>query len=265
LASSTCYIYDGWRVIQERDGDNTPAVSYTRGTDLSGTLEGAGGIGGLLARSHGYSGGNWSTHNFYHADGNGNVTCLVTSAQGLAASYRYDPYGNIISQSGSLTNDNVYRFSSKEFHAQTGLYYYGYRFYAPNLQRWLTTDPIDEKGFVVVREAAVEIPRGRDLRRIQTHSNQPNLFIFNQNNAIEHTDGLGLYTWTQTEPCLSFFCVGYCTITWKSPNVIPAHPFLLAACAAEAQATLSTACLFCCRSLYKKACDELERCFQLYW
>ena len=44
--SETRYLYDGWRVIQERDGSNTPLVSYTRGTDLSGSLEGAGGIGG---------------------------------------------------------------------------------------------------------------------------------------------------------------------------------------------------------------------------
>src|SRR5439155_14143130 len=56
--SETHYIYDGFRVIQERaglDGDNTPTVSYTRGSDLSGTLEGAGGIGGLLARSHDFT------------------------------------------------------------------------------------------------------------------------------------------------------------------------------------------------------------------
>src|SRR5262252_3933795 len=68
-------------VIQERDTNNTPTVSYTRGTDLSGTMEGAGGIGGLLARSDGYSSGNWSTHNFYFADGNGNITYLVNSSQ----------------------------------------------------------------------------------------------------------------------------------------------------------------------------------------
>jgi RHS repeat-associated protein len=146
LPSSTRYIYDGWRVIQERDVDNTPTVSYTRGTDMSGTLEGAGGIGGLLARSHGYSGGNWSTHNFYHADGNGNITYLETSAQGLAASYRYDPFGNALNWSGSLADENVYRFSSKEFHAATGLYYYGYRWYSPYLQRWINRDPLEEEG-----------------------------------------------------------------------------------------------------------------------
>ncbi len=106
------------RVIQERAGN--PTVSYTRGSDLSGSLEGAGGIGGLLARSHGYASGTWSTHNYYHADGNGNITYLVNSSQTLAASYRYDPYGNLISQSGGLASANVYRFSSKEIHAASG-------------------------------------------------------------------------------------------------------------------------------------------------
>jgi hypothetical protein len=136
VSSTVHYIYDGCRVIQERTGSNTPTVSYTRGTDLSGSLEGAGGIGGLLARSHGYSGstGTWSTHNFYHADGNGNITRMINSGQSTVASYRYDPFGRMISQSGTLAGANVYRFSSKEFHSPSGLYYYGYRFYDPNLQ-----------------------------------------------------------------------------------------------------------------------------------
>src|SRR5206468_6016830 len=98
---------DGIRVIQERDGGNTPTASYTRGNDLSGTLEGAGGIGGLLARSVGI------THSCYHADANGNITYLVNSSQTLAASYRYDPFGNTISKSGSVADANHYRFSSK--------------------------------------------------------------------------------------------------------------------------------------------------------
>src|SRR5206468_551497 len=111
LSSETRYIYDGNRVIQERGGNNTPAVSYTRGNDLSGSLEGAGGIGGLLARSDGYSSGNWSTHNYYHADGNGNITFMLNSSQTMVASYRYDPFGSPISKSGSLADANVYRFS----------------------------------------------------------------------------------------------------------------------------------------------------------
>ncbi len=99
----------------------------------------------MLGRSHGYSGGNWTTHNHYHADGNGNVTYLVNSSQGLAAAYRYDPYGRLMAQSGTLATANLYRFSSKELHAKSGMYYYGYRFYDPHLQRWPNRDPLGEE------------------------------------------------------------------------------------------------------------------------
>src|SRR5262249_25442307 len=146
MTNCVLYTHAGLRVIQERDTNSPPTVSYTRGSDLSGSLEGAGGIGGLLARSSGYSAGNWSTHNFYHADANGNITYLETSSQTLAASYRYDPFGNTISSSGTYAAANVYRFSSKEFMTNCGMYYYLYRFYDPNLQRWINRDPIQELG-----------------------------------------------------------------------------------------------------------------------
>jgi RHS repeat-associated protein len=50
-----------------------------------------------------------------------------------------------------LAGANNYRFSSKErISVQdiygSELYYYGYRFYQPSLQRWLTRDPIKERG-----------------------------------------------------------------------------------------------------------------------
>ncbi|NLH74204.1 MAG: RHS repeat-associated core domain-containing protein, partial [Verrucomicrobia bacterium] len=134
--------------------DNTRTVTYTRGRDLSGTLDGAGGIGGLLARSHGYSGGSWSDHNFYHADGNGNVTALVNSGGTLQASYIYDPYGRYLTGSGTLLTANVMRFSGKPWvsflgsSATSGLYYYGYRFYDPYLQRWLNRDPVTWRGSI---------------------------------------------------------------------------------------------------------------------
>jgi RHS repeat-associated protein len=144
--SQTWYVYDGWRVIQERDSNNVPTVSYTRGNDLSVSLEGAGGIGGLLARSSGYSSGIWASHADYYADADGNVTSIIDSNQAVVASYRYDPFGNIISKSGTLANANVYRFSSKEVHVNSGMYYYGLRFYDPNLQRWVNRDPVSEFG-----------------------------------------------------------------------------------------------------------------------
>lgn len=94
-------------------------LTYTRGRDMSGTLAGAGGIGGLLARSHGYSGGAWSSHNFYHADGNGNVTALVNAAGTLQAGYKYDPYGRYLAASGALASANVMRFCDCLAHDDT--------------------------------------------------------------------------------------------------------------------------------------------------
>ncbi len=163
----TRYVYDGMRVIQERNTGNTPTVSYTRGRDLSGTFEGAGGIGGLLGRSHGYSSGTWTTHNHYHADGNGNITYLVNASQTSEAAYSYDPYGRTMTQSGNLATANVYRFSSKEIHAKSGMYYYGFRLYEPHLQRWPNRDPIGERGGA-------------------------NLYEYARNDAVSFTDFFGL-------------------------------------------------------------------------
>jgi len=148
LTNEVRYVYDGMLVVQERDANNLPRVTYTRGRDLSGKMAGAGGIGGLLARTdHSLLGiPDSSSSACYHADGNGNVTCLIYTNANVAAKYHYDSYGNTLGLSGPLAGVNSYRFSSKEFHLNSGLYYYGYRFYAPNLQRWVNRDPIAEKG-----------------------------------------------------------------------------------------------------------------------
>jgi RHS repeat-associated protein len=162
-ASEARYVYDGMLVIQERDANNLPAVSYTRGRDLSGTREGAGGIGGLLARADNrlLIAGDPSAHACYHADGNGNVTALANSTQGIVARYLYDPYGNLLAKAGPLADVNCYRSASKEVHSGSGLYYYGYRFYAPSLQRWLNRDPLGEQGGLNLWGYAANDPVGR--------------------------------------------------------------------------------------------------------
>jgi RHS repeat-associated protein len=146
------YIYDGNLVIQERDENNLPQVTYTRGSDLSGSMQGAGGIGGLLARTANPSAlrlqlSTFATA-FYHADGNGNVTCLIYTNQTVAAKYEYDPFGLILSENGPLADANLYRFSSKEYHPASTSIYYLYRYYVPNLQRWMNRDPAGMQGGV---------------------------------------------------------------------------------------------------------------------
>jgi RHS repeat-associated protein len=71
---------------------------------------------------------------------------MTDSSGNVVAKYLYDPFGNLLAKSGAMADVNRYRFSSKEVHPNSGLFYYGYRFYEPNLQRWLNEDPIRERG-----------------------------------------------------------------------------------------------------------------------
>ena len=152
LTNEVHYIYDRSLVIQERDANNNVLVTYDRGLDLGGGLQTAGGIGGLLART------DIKGTVFYHSDGLGNVIMLVDRYQTLEARYLYDSYGNIVGKWGPYADVNRYRSSSKEFHPFSGLYYFGFRFYDPNLQRFLNHDPLGEFGGVNLYRANFNNP-----------------------------------------------------------------------------------------------------------
>lgn len=157
VTEKTHYVYDGWNVIEERHNtDTTPGFDLTTfklrktltwGTDLSGTLQGAGGVGDLLLVEE-LRGVTTTAHHF-HFDGNGNVT-EITDHLGLpTATYRYDAFGNTLVATGSYAAQNNYRFSTKPLDneiANAPLYYYGYRFYDPGTGRWPSRDPIGEDG-----------------------------------------------------------------------------------------------------------------------
>ena len=81
-------------------------------------------------------------------DANGNITAYLDDSGAVVASYTYDAFGRTIAQSGPLASAFPHRFSTKYHDSETGLYYYGYRFYAPELMRWLNRDPIEEEGGV---------------------------------------------------------------------------------------------------------------------
>jgi RHS repeat-associated protein len=138
------YVYDGDTVIQERSINNLPTTTYTKGLDLSATLQGAGGIGGLLGMTLNTALGPTSSNTYYyHSDGNGNVTMLLDGSQYIVAKYLYDVFGNTLSASGLMAQQNLYRFSSREEHLNSGLIYYLYRYYDPNLQRWPNKDLLE--------------------------------------------------------------------------------------------------------------------------
>jgi RHS repeat-associated protein len=141
------FVWDAWRVVMVLDGRNSNAVvrKYVWGLDLSRTLDQAGGIGGLLACQE-MTGEHQGSYWFLY-DGNGNVGQVVRADnQAIAARYEYDPYGNTLVAEGAYADANPFRFSTKWFDAEIGLYYYGYRYYCPRLGRWWNRDPIEEEG-----------------------------------------------------------------------------------------------------------------------
>jgi len=166
---TTRFLYDGLLPIAELNGNNEVVRHVTRGLDLSGSMQGAGGIGGILATTtaNGETG-------FYFADGNGNITKVIDGSGTVLASYTYDPYGNKLAESGAWVNQ-PYQWSSKEFHAASGLVYYLYRWYAPELGRWPNRDPIEEKGGV-------------------------NLYGFVENDGLNQWDYLGQFSLNYTPP-----------------------------------------------------------------
>ena len=144
LTNETRFIYDGKLILEERDANNLPRIALTRGPDLSGSLQGAGGIGGLLGVTENPVVN--PAHNYYHSDGAGNVTCLINTSQLIVAKYLYGAFGNTLSISGAKALVNRYRFSSKPVHESSGTYDFMRRWYAPDLQRWLNRDPVAEDG-----------------------------------------------------------------------------------------------------------------------
>ncbi|MDO5318871.1 MAG: RHS repeat-associated core domain-containing protein [bacterium] len=131
------FLYDDWNLIRERvDYTNgvTDEFNYYWGRDLFGTVQGAGGVGGLL-----YVKRNGVIY-VPHVDANGNILRYTDTAGNIVAEYIYDAFGRTISQSGTLADVFRHRFSSKYFDVETGLYYYGYRFYSSKLCRWVTRD-----------------------------------------------------------------------------------------------------------------------------
>ena len=103
-------------------------------------------------------------------DNNGNITAYVNEQGAVVAQYTYDAFGATTTQSGTMAEAFPHRFSTKYHDPETGLYYYGRRFYSPEQHRWLNRDPIEEEGGI-------------------------NLYAFCRNNPLKFIDPHGFSVW----------------------------------------------------------------------
>ena len=158
-------IWDGFNIIQVLTHSQTHTLtnSFIWGLDLSQSLQGAGGVGGLLAEIK------EGVPYFSCFDANGNVCEYVATNGTLAAHYAYSAFGETASQSGDLADTFTHRFSTKPWCGITGLNEYELRKYSPEVGIWLSRDPIGERGGLLVHG-------------------------FVGNNGVDYWDSLGLET-----------------------------------------------------------------------
>jgi len=93
---------------------------------------------------------------------------MIKASDGsLAAAYEYDAFGQTLRESGTYAASNPFRYSTKYTDIETGLVYYGLRYYSPSLGRFVNRDPIEEAGGI-------------------------NLYAFVGNNGVNGWDYLGM-------------------------------------------------------------------------
>jgi RHS repeat-associated protein len=154
----TKFVYDGWRLLAELDANDAVLRSYVWGTERSDTRDGSAGVGGLLAMLEHQTGVAY----FYVSDAAGNIRALVSAADGqIAGRYDYGPFGEPLRATGERARQNPFRFSTHYQDDETELVYFGYRYYSPGNGRWLSRDPLGEKGGLALYAYAGNDPVNR--------------------------------------------------------------------------------------------------------
>ncbi len=179
----TKYIYDGWNLVAELDDLNRPRRTYAWGLDLSGSEQGAGGVSGCVYLTPWSLSGTTPVKGaslFGVYDGNGNATSWRSSNGEIAAAFDYGPFGETLAARGPLAGAVPLRFSTKYTDSESGLLYYGYRYYNPGTGRWMNRDPSGE-------------------------TSQASTLAICKNDIISHVDIWGLWTFKHTNANRSSF------------------------------------------------------------
>ena len=82
---------------------------------------------------------------YYHPDHLGSSSYITNLDGEVAQHIEYVPFGEVFIEERNNTWNTPYLFNAKELDEETGLYYYGARYYEPRLSLWMSTDPMQEK------------------------------------------------------------------------------------------------------------------------
>ena len=79
---------------------------------------------------------------YYITNLQGDVMRIVDASQNIVTSYDYDPYGKVISATGTLANINPLRYRGYVYDQETGFYYLNSRYYDPAVGRFINPDSL---------------------------------------------------------------------------------------------------------------------------
>ena len=82
---------------------------------------------------------------FYHTDRLGSTSYITDAKANVVQFDAYLPYGELLVDEHSSTEEMPYKFNGKELDEETGLYYYGARYMNPRTSLWYGVDPLAEK------------------------------------------------------------------------------------------------------------------------
>ena len=82
---------------------------------------------------------------FYHSDHLGSTSYITDDKANITQYDAYLPYGELLVDEHSSSEDLPYKFNGKQFDDETGLYYYGARYMNPVTSLWYGVDPLTEK------------------------------------------------------------------------------------------------------------------------
>ena len=82
---------------------------------------------------------------YYHPDHLGSSSYITNLDGELSQHIEYVPFGEVFIEERNNTWNTPYLFNAKELDEETGMYYYGARYYEPRISLWMSTDPLQEK------------------------------------------------------------------------------------------------------------------------
>lgn len=111
---------------------------------------------------------------YYHGDHLGSTSVVTDSAGNLEEKTKYYPYG-LVRAGGT---ESKYLFTGQEKDAETGLYYYGARYYNPEIMRFAQPDPLLPDVYDPQSLNRYSYVRNNPLKYVDPSGNHPALLAY---------------------------------------------------------------------------------------